>query len=140
MMHDCKRLATVLLTTGLLSASASAQSGEPKIDCNKATATPELNYCEELELEKADKALNSVYRAALARIDGATELEPKVRQEWRQALQDAQRKWIAFRDADCNGPVAYQWHGGTGATVAVLGCMRAMTLARTKELRERNER
>ncbi len=117
-----------------------AQTSAPKIDCSKAIATPELNYCEEVELEKADKALNVAYRATLARIDGATELTPKVRKEWRQAVQDAQRKWIAFRDADCNGATAYEWYGGTGATVAVLGCMRQMTLARTKELQERNER
>jgi uncharacterized protein YecT (DUF1311 family) len=119
---------------------ASAQTGAPKVDCRKATATVEMNYCEELELAKADKALNEVYRATLARIDGTTALDSKVRAEWRTSLQDAQRKWIAFRDADCKGVMAYEWYGGTGATLAVLGCMRAMTLARTKELRERNER
>jgi uncharacterized protein YecT (DUF1311 family) len=84
-------------------------------------ATPELNYCEELELKKADKALDEAYRATLARIDGATELDAKARAEWRKTVQDAQRKWIAFRDADCKGAVAYEWYGGTGARLAVLG-------------------
>jgi uncharacterized protein YecT (DUF1311 family) len=111
-----------------------------KVDCGKAVATPELNHCAELDFEKADKALNQAYRAALARIDGATELDAKVRAGWRKTLQDAQRKWIAFRDADCKGAMAYEWYGGTGATAAVLGCMTALTEARTKELQERNER
>jgi uncharacterized protein YecT (DUF1311 family) len=99
-----------------------------------------LNFCEELELQKADKVLNEAYRALLARIDSMTSLEAKVRADWRKAAQDAQRKWIAFRDADCYGAIAYEWYGGTGSTLAMLGCMREMTLARTKQLRERNER
>jgi uncharacterized protein YecT (DUF1311 family) len=131
----------LLLAIGANSSSpASAQTAAPKIDCGNANTTVELNYCEEQELEKADKALNEVYRTTLARIDKTTGLEPKVRAAWRKAVQDAQRKWIAFRDADCKGATAFEWYGGTGATVAVLGCTRAMTVERTKELRERNER
>ncbi len=130
----------VLLVIGCAMVPLQAGAQTPKVDCSKAMATPELNYCEEIELDKADKALNAAYRATLARIDSTAELEPKVRKEWRQTVQDAQRKWIAFRDADCEGATAYEWYGGTGATVAVLGCMRAMTAARAKELRERNER
>ena len=131
----------LLLALGAgLSSPASAQTATPKIDCNNATSTVELNYCDEQELEKADKALNEAYRATLARIEKTTALEPKVRAEWRKSIQDAQRKWIAFRDADCKGATAYEWYGGTGATLAVLGCMRAMTVERTKELRERNDR
>ena len=132
-----KRLLALLLALGVAS-PAFAQSA-PTIDCGKATATVELSYCEELELQKADKALNEVYRGMLARIDKSG-LDAKVRAGWRKTVQDAQRKWIAFRDADCKGATAYEWHGGTGANLAVLGCMRALTEARTKELQERNER
>ena len=138
-MKAATLIVALLLAVGSGTA-ASGQTSAPKIDCAKAVATVELNYCEELELEKADKALNEAYRAMLARIDRSSELEPKVRAEWRKTVQDAQRKWIAFRDADCNGAIAYEWYGGTGATLAVLGCMREMTLVRTKELRERNDR
>ena len=138
-MAAAKRILALLLAAGSATA-ASAQTSAPKIDCAKANATVELNYCEELELQKADKALNEAYRAMLVRIDRTTGLDPKVRAEWRKTAQDAQRKWFAFRDADCKGAIAYEWYRGTGATLAVLGCMREMTLARTKELRERNER
>ncbi len=137
-MATAQRILALVLPV-ISATAASALTRAPKIDCEKATATVELNYCEELEFKKADKELNEAYRAALARIDRTTALDAKVRAEWRKALQDAQRKWIAFRDADCKGAVAYEWYSGTGATLAVLGCMRAMTLARAKELRERNE-
>jgi uncharacterized protein YecT (DUF1311 family) len=119
---------------------AAAQTPAPTVDCAKATATPELNHCQDQAFQKADRALNAAYRAALARLDQTTALDAKVRAEWRKALQDAQRKWIAFRDADCKGAMAYEWYGGTGATLAVLGCMTSLTEARTKELRERNAR
>ena len=55
-------------------------------------------------------------------------------------MKKPERKWIAFRDADCRGAMAYEWYGGTGATLAVLGCMTSLTEARTKDLRERNQR
>jgi uncharacterized protein YecT (DUF1311 family) len=138
-MAAARRPLALLLVVASASVS-SAQPGAPKIDCRTATAAVELNYCEELEFDKADRALNEAYRGMLARIDRATELDAKVRADWRRTAQDAQRKWIAFRDADCKGAIAYEWYGGTGATLAVLGCMRAMTLVRTKELRERSEK
>jgi uncharacterized protein YecT (DUF1311 family) len=140
MARPCASAAVLAIAWIGFSQPSAAQTRAPKADCSKAGATPELNYCAELDLEKADKALNQAYRAALARIDQAMELDAKVRAEWRKTLQDAQRKWIAFRDADCKGAMAYEWYGGTGATAAVLGCMTGLTEARTKELRERNER
>ena len=92
------------------------------------------------EFARADAQLNQAYRAALARIADAAGVEEKVRREWREALQDAQRRWIAFRDADCKGPVAYAWRGGTGATAAVLGCMIEKTTTRTNELKRYDEK
>ena len=129
------------LALGLLLAAMPAlgQTAAPRLDCAKAQTTVELNACAERDLERADKALNEAYRAALQRIDGRTELDAKVRRDWREALQDAQRKWIAFRDADCKGPAAYEWYGGTGATLAVLGCLTEKTTARTGDLRRSAE-
>jgi uncharacterized protein YecT (DUF1311 family) len=115
---------------------ASPSLAQAPRDCAKAVSTPEINACEADALDRADKALNIAYRATLARVDKA-DMEAAPRAEWRKAVQEAQRRWIAFRDADCDGAVAFEWYGGTGATAAVLACKRAMTEARTKELRER---
>jgi uncharacterized protein YecT (DUF1311 family) len=121
-------LATAIATTG----PAAAQD----LDCGKAVSTPEITACAARDLDRADRGLNDAYRAALARIDKA-DMDPGPRAEWRKALQDAQRKWIAYRDADCDGALAFEWYGGTGASAAVLGCKHEMTLARTKQLKER---
>lgn len=103
--------------------------------CDSAGSTVEINQCLDRELARADARLNEAYRGALARIAAASETKDKVRREWREALQDSQRKWIAFRDADCKGPVAYAWYGGTGATAAVLACLIEKTTTRTGELK-----
>ena len=84
--------------------------------------------------------MNAAYRATIERIARTTGMDPKVRREWQRVFRDAQRKWLAFRDADCNGAVAYEWFGGTGVTAAILGCKTEKTVARAKELRDRNER
>jgi len=128
--------APAALLLALLSTAVTAQEQNPPIDCSRATSTVELNACEDRELAAADKRLNEAYRAALLRIDQAASHDANLKREWRQAFQDAQRKWIAFRDADCKGPIAYEWYGGSGATLAVLGCLRGKTEARAKELRE----
>lgn len=125
-----------LLAAACLMTLAAAAAAQPRLDCSRATSTPEINACVERDLERADRALNEAYRAMTARIDGSDN-PSSVRAEWRKALQDSQRKWIAFRDADCDGAVAFEWYGGTGATAAVLGCKQQKTEARTKELRER---
>ena len=49
----------------------------------------------------------------------------------------AQRAWVTFRDEDCNGATAYEWHGGSGAIAAVGACLYEATVARTEDLRAR---
>jgi uncharacterized protein YecT (DUF1311 family) len=128
------RLPIILLPVVLAAGSAVAAP------CDTAQTTVEINQCFDRQFARADAQLNETYRAALARIAETSELEEKVRREWRNALQDAQRKWIAFRDADCKGPVAYAWYGGTGATAAVLACMIEKTATRTNELKRYGEK
>ena len=121
-------------TSALATPAAALAQSVSGLDCSKAVATVELNACAERDFAKADRELNEVYRAALVRVDRDA-ANDMVRREWRAALQDAQRKWLAYRDADCKGPVAYRWQGGTGAALAVQVCLLEKTVARTGELR-----
>jgi uncharacterized protein YecT (DUF1311 family) len=119
-----------------LSGAAAAQT-EPKIDCEKALSTVELNWCAGQEFEKADKKLNEIYKKVLAQIAGTDGMTRARRDQWAGAMREAQRHWIAFRDKDCGEVIGYEWSGGTGMTGAALGCMTSKTEARTKELEER---
>ena len=105
----------------------------PDIDCRKAMATPEVAWCAQKDLEAADTRLNAAYRAAQAAIAG-TDVPDAVRAEWRKALIEAQRRWIAFRDGEC-AVTGFEWYGGTGRGAAELTCRTQLTDARTVQLR-----
>ncbi len=119
-----------------LSQPVLAQS-TPKIDCDKAVTTPELNWCSGQELDRADKKLNAAYQKALAQIAQSDGMTKKQREQWAASLREAQRHWIAFRDKDCGEVIGYEWFGGTGMTSASLGCMITKTDTRTQELEAR---
>jgi uncharacterized protein YecT (DUF1311 family) len=73
--------------------------------------------------DTADVTLNSIYNRIRKSLD-ATDV---------QHLQAAQRLWIQYRDANCSAERSL-YAGGTASGPAYLGCLEAMTRARTKEL------
>ncbi len=107
------------------------------VDCAKAQTTPELAFCAEIELKRADSALNVLWRQVLGSIDQHSEMDAATRGKWADALKKSQRAWIAFRDADCGEPIGYEWYGGTGLGLATLTCLTEKTKARSAELRAR---
>ena len=109
----------------------------PRIDCANASATPELNHCAEIRLKKADSDLSAAVEKARAQVGKRAGSDAGERGKWIAGLEDAQKAWAAYREADCKGVVPYEWQGGTGATLAVLECMAQMTEARAFELTER---
>lgn len=119
-----------------LLANASAQTPNP-IDCAKATATVEINYCADRDYAEADRLLNEAYQKALAMIAKSDGPAPYTAAQWEQELRASQRAWVAFRDADCKGLVPMEWTGGSGTAYAVLGCMIELTKSRSKALRDR---
>ncbi|HML43701.1 MAG TPA: DUF1311 domain-containing protein [Hyphomicrobium zavarzinii] len=131
------RMPALLLLPLLFPLSCVAAASEEKIDCNDASSTVEMNFCAQKDFDAADAQLNAVYQKVLAHI-GESDLEkPYDRASWEEAMRASQRAWVAFRDADCKGAVPMEWSGGTGTTVAVVGCMTTLTEARTKDLASR---
>ncbi|MEO1331508.1 MAG: lysozyme inhibitor LprI family protein [Pseudomonadota bacterium] len=70
-----------------------------------------------------DRALNEDYGRARARLDAAG----------RRVLLDAQRKWLAFRDAGC--AVWASAEAGDRGRARRLDCLRTQTALRTIDLR-----
>lgn len=114
-------------------AAAQDDPPEPAVDCKKAISTPEIALCADRDYQTADRRLNLAYRAVAASIE-KTDVPPEARVEWHKALVDAQRRWVAFRDAECD-LTGYEWYGGTGRQAAMTTCMTALTDERTKALR-----
>jgi uncharacterized protein YecT (DUF1311 family) len=129
------RTAFALAVIALLAAPASTAAGA--IDCSNATSTVEMNARAEKQYVAADAELNDVDGNAVAYIAKRGGEKPYDAKGWDAVLRTPQRAWIAFRDADCKGLVPMSWGGGTGTSVAMLGCMTHLTQERTKMLKER---
>lgn len=78
--------------------------------------------CIVAEHQRQDVRLNKAYKALMA------DLTP----ERKKQLQEAQRAWIKFRDANCG--FYYDPDGGTMARVSGNDCVMTITANRAKEL------
>lgn len=84
--------------------------------------TMDMIECITAEYQRQDARLNNTYKAVMA------ELPPPRKKQ----LQNAQRAWIAYRDANCafyDDP-----DGGTLARVNANACMMTATAERAREL------
>lgn len=122
----------VLMIACVPSSLCATQTDELGIDCKKAVSTSAITLCAADALEAADKRLNVAYRAATAAIV-KTGVPPDAQHKWLKALVEAQRRWISYRDAECE-LTGFEWYGGTGRSWAMVTCARELTEARTKAL------
>lgn len=86
--------------------------------------TSNMLNCMSDETKRQDERLNRAYKLLMS------EQSP----ERKKQLQDAQRLWIKFRDANCN--FYYDPDGGTMATVSGSSCFLEYTGYRAKELED----
>src|SRR5688572_26438348 len=74
--------------------------GQP-VDCSQAPSNVEMSECLDRELKREDVALNRIYQEALRSTRDNDSMPAAERRKWQAAVRDSQRKWIAFRHADC---------------------------------------
>jgi uncharacterized protein YecT (DUF1311 family) len=91
-------------------------------------STYDTYVCRSKIYQKADAELNSAYRAALKDV-GDNYSKRDI-----ENLQDAERAWIAYRDAQCKAQYEL-FGGGSGGPNEKLGCMIDMTSKRTAEIK-----
>lgn len=103
------------------------------VDCSTAMAQQDLNQCAYDEWEAADATLNSVYREAMVLMDLWDRDLPQDEVGAADALKQAQRAWITFRDKACEAE-GYAMKGGSAEPLLVYGCMRQLTEDRTAQL------
>ncbi len=116
-----------IVALGMLAAGPTVAQEHP---CAGAFTQVELNQCSQEGWERADKALNRAYQAALESAQVFDEW-PEGRAE--ETLRAAQRAWVPFRDAACDAEAA-TWEGGTGQAMIYYGCMEQLTVERTEHL------
>jgi uncharacterized protein YecT (DUF1311 family) len=121
----------LLLVSALLAMAIDARAQ----DCPKDDFSP---ICTDMradaQFEKADRQLNLVYQSLLRQISKPAEQYldyPALKTKF----IEAQRKWLAFRDAECEAWFVVN-EAGTGRNADQLQCLIDRTNDRTKQLEE----
>lgn len=110
--------ATLVLLAGSPMAQADSYS-----QCMKgAMTTVAMHECSEAEWKRQDDRLNQNYKKAMSGLG----------EQQKGTLRDAQRKWVAYRDANCE--MYYSLTGGTMDQLNGSGCRVDMTRQRADEL------
>lgn len=115
----------VFLILALLSLGASAAHASDDPCFEKAQTQSQLTACSADALKREDAALNQSYKKMQERLkaDAAT----------LRLLVDSQRKWIAFRDAECTFTTV-RTAGGSVQPMNTNSCLAQLTRNRTIEL------
>ena len=125
-------LLLALALQGSLDAQARAHN------CTDAQSQMDMNFCAEIDFERADADLNAAWREAIA---GARAADRDIdRQSDQRAtdeakLREAQRAWLIFRDAQCTVE-GYGERGGSMEPMVYNACRARITRERTAQLRD----
>lgn len=112
--------------------------GQASNDCQRlpgGSTTIGISQCIQAETVEWDAILNEEYQATQAMNAQADDTGASPVMDRTDALRDAQRAWIAFRDADCAARYA-MWQDGSIRTIVAANCHLSMTAQRAIELRD----
>lgn len=113
-------LATLALAAPLFATAARAD------DCANASDQATLDACAGKDFDAADKKLNDAYKQITDRLkDNAAS---------KKLLVDAQRAWVAFRDAECAFQGGPPDNAGSVRPMVVANCQAGLTTLRLKDL------
>jgi len=121
------------LTLFLLALPISAQHmNEKDSPCAGIAVTADLVECLSKARSSADVKLDAMYKRVQQTLRTRSDTWPDTKDD-AQRLQNAQRLWLQYRDANCAAERDL-YNGGTGGPPTYLACMEAMARARTKEM------
>ena len=113
------------LLAGLL--TAAPFSSAVANDCSNANTQLELNMCADQEFKETDAELNRVYNRLRVRLNDDAAAK--------DLLTEAQRAWLAFRDAECAFSTS-ESAGGSIHPMLVASCRTGLTKDRVDALRD----
>ncbi|MBG6157704.1 uncharacterized protein YecT (DUF1311 family) [Labrenzia sp. EL_162] len=95
----------------------------------------EMTLCAERDWQAADAELNTVYKVAMEKMREMDGYLPDSLKGATEALRDAQRAWVPYRDKAC---AAYGFfaRGGTLEPQLIYVCRAQLTRTRVTELNE----
>lgn len=117
-----------------------AGQADGTLNCDDARTQAEMNACAARDFEAADAELNRVWRQAIGNardLDREPYANADERPSYENTLRDAQRAWLAFRDAQCAWE-GYEARSGSMETMLYEMCRANLTRERTAQLRGAN--
>ena len=117
---------------------ATATVDLPDVDCAQTDMPSELSYCARLEFRRAESAMNiqwSLAATEMKRRDAEVDGYPDGRASYYEALLQAQRKWLEFREAHCLTE-RFLVRGGLTEPIQGNTCLAKLTRERTRQLIE----
>ena len=126
---------STLLMVLALQGSLDAQARQ--FNCSNPQAQMEMNACADIDFQRADAELNRVYRDSIAaerqadrELDRTYDHGPSNE----SILRDAQRAWVAFRDAQCIHEANGEARGGSMEPMVYSICQARLTRERIAQL------
>lgn len=127
----------MLMMLALSAAATIQEPPNPDWNCGDPMAQQEMNWCAQQDYLAADAALNEQWKlTATAMKQRDAEFKPydwDDRPGYFATLLEAQRAWIAYRDAHCRSE-GYYARGGTLESLLVATCKLELTRQRTEQL------
>ena len=120
-MTRLRVVGAIVLLALLAVGPAMAQKPE---DCAAKETTRDLDACYGRAYQRADAALNQLYRQLMAKLSDASE---------KALLKTAEEAWIGYRDKECDFETAGT-RDGSIHPVEMSSCLADKTSARLKEL------
>ena len=113
-------------------------AAQDDIDCDNAQTQLEMTFCAEKDWQAADAELNAAYKTAMADMKEMDSDLPGDLKGAADALREAQRAWIPYRDKAC-ASYGYLARGGSLEPQLIYSCRADLTRQRVKELNELTE-
>lgn len=123
------------MASGVLKVGSTEAAAEH--ECSSQATTADRVECNERSLLAAEVELTRAYKSTMAQISSRTDLDPDLRRKWAEAVRNAQRAWITFRDRDCGDPIRFEWLNGSGVGAAAAQCRLTAIKSRASQLTAR---
>ena len=132
-------LFSVAVLTLMASGPALVTAATPEGECADPQTQQQMNYCAAQEFWKLDGELTKAYEEALAYTRKMDQTAPPPEapdlKTETEALTIAEKAWLQYRDAHCDG-MGYLARGGTLEPLLVGNCKIELTKNRIKELKD----
>lgn len=126
---------------GVLAPPASAADEgpwrEPNPCLNGKLPTPDYSRCLFEATQSTDRAMVAAFEAAMAVVEGRTDLAAVQRARWKSQLDEAQVRFVMFRNFDCQSVAPFEGRRGIGDFEQRSLCLIENNLRRERDLRAR---